>query len=208
MLTAIVCRNGTQVLVSRIDPLQETPIHGSVVSSSGTSINVSFTERYVVDDGCWRLDVGISNFIYDRIRASLTRFNNDVRQQEPHFVHNDQQMMVQGTHLRDVLLRSFSPEHVHLPQTLQEPDDVDYPSHEKLDHGITVGKGKSGYEHMGAFRDDMRIQSWARRYAEIDPVVIEGDPDLSRLNRTQIRALAMMIGQRIRLIQGASCYLF
>lgn len=116
--------------------------------------------------------------------------------------------MLQGTHLRDVLLKSFSPEHVHLPQTLQEPDNVDYPSHQKLDHGITVGKGESGYEEMGAFRDDMRIQSWARRYAEIDPVVVEGDPDLSGLNRTQIRALAMMIGQRISLIQGASCCLF
>ena len=61
---------------------------------------------------------------------------------------------------------------------------------------------------MGAFKDDMRIQSWARRYVEIDPVVIKGNPDLSHLNRMQIRALAMMIGQRIRLIQGASCYLF
>ncbi|KAF8331588.1 P-loop containing nucleoside triphosphate hydrolase protein [Amanita rubescens] len=193
---------GTQVLVSRIDPLQETPIHGSVVANNGTSVNVSFTERYEIDEGVWRLDVGISNLIYDRMRVALARLNHDVRLQEPNFVPNDQETILHGTHLRDVLLRSFSPEHAHLPQMLQAPDDVDYPSHQKLDHGSTVGKGKGGYEHMGAFRDDMRIQSWARRYAEIDPVIVEGDPDLSGLNRTQIRALATMIGQRISLIQG------
>lgn len=208
LLITNVYSTGTQVLVSRIDPLQETPIHGSVVANDGTSVNVSFTERYEIDEGVWRLDVGISNLIYDRMRVALARLNHDVRLQEPNFVPNDQETILHGTHLRDVLLRSFSPEHAHLPQMLQAPDDVDYPSHQKLDHGSTVGKGQGGYEHMGAFRDDMRIQSWARRYAEIDPVMVEGDPDLSGLNRTQIRALATMIGQRISLIQGASRYLF
>ncbi|KAF8621479.1 hypothetical protein AX15_007769 [Amanita polypyramis BW_CC] len=194
--------NGTRVLVSRLDPLQETPLHGSVVSSNGTSIKVSFPERYKIDEGLWRLDLDMSNLIYERMRDALARFNNDVSSQEPIFVANDQQMALHGTHLRDVFLRFLLPEHAHLPQSLQSPDDVNYPSHQKLDHGTAVGKGRSGYEHMGAFRDDMRIQSWARRYAEIDPIVMEGDPDLSGLNKTQIRALALMIGQRISLIQG------
>ncbi|KAK2466612.1 hypothetical protein APHAL10511_000870 [Amanita phalloides] len=194
--------NGTQVLVSRIDPLQETPLHGSVVSTTGTVVNLSFPERYPIDDGHWRLDVGISNLIYERMRTAVTRFNHDVDLQEPCFIDNDEQMVLCGTHLRDVFLRSFSPEHAHLPQPLQAPDDVDYPSHQRLDRGSFLGKGRSGYDQMGAFRDDMRIQSWARRYAEIDPLVLEGDPDLGGLNATQIRALALMIGQRISLIQG------
>ncbi|KAF8627603.1 hypothetical protein AX17_006174 [Amanita inopinata Kibby_2008] len=194
--------NGTQVLVSRIDPLRETPLHGSVVSSSSSDIKVSFPERYEIDDGIWRLDVGISNLIYERMRTALSRFNQDVRSQEPKFTANNRQTILQGTHLRDVFLKRFDPGHSNMPQALQAPDDVEYPSHQRLDHTETVGKGRSGYEQMGAFRDDMRIQSWARRYAEIDPVEIEGDPDLSKLNKTQIRALAMMVGQRISLVQG------
>ena len=185
-----------------MDPLKETPLHGSVISSNSTSIKVTFPERYNIDEGLWRIDVGISDLIFERMRTAMARFNNDVSLQEPNFVPNDQQMTLHGTHLRDIFLRFLLPGHAHLPQTLQSPDDVNYPSHQKLDHGSIVGKGRCGYEQMGTFRGDMRIQSWARRYAEIDPITIDGDPDLSGLNKTQIRAIAMMIGQRISLIQG------
>ncbi|KIL60706.1 hypothetical protein M378DRAFT_193589 [Amanita muscaria Koide BX008] len=182
--------NGTQVLVSRMDPSTETPLSGSVISSTNTSIKVSFPERYDIDDGLWRLDVGISNLIYERMRAAVTRLNHDVGTQEPKIVADDQEMILHGTCLRDVLLRAFTPD---LPRPLQAPDDVDYPSHQKLDHGEITS---------GAFKEDMRIQSWARRYAETDPIAIDGDPDLTGLNCIQIKALAMMIGQRISLIQG------
>ena len=54
----------------------------------------------------------------------------------------------------------------------------------------------------GVFAEDDTIQSWARRYREIDPVVYEGDPVLPNLNTSQIRAMAVMIGERLSLIQG------
>jgi hypothetical protein len=59
-------------------------------------------------------------------------------------------------------------------------------------------------DHGGAFKEDMRIQSWARRYSEVNPVRVEGDPVLSGLNATQTRAVAMMVGERISLVQGVS----
>jgi hypothetical protein len=50
----------------------------------------------------------------------------------------------------------------------------------------------------------MRIRSWARRYSDLNPVRVEGDPVLSGLNATQTRAIAMMVGERISLVQGVS----
>ena len=50
----------------------------------------------------------------------------------------------------------------------------------------------------------MRIMSWARRYSKEKPIIIEGDPDLGALNSSQLRAVAMMVGERISLIQGVS----
>lgn len=82
---------------------------------------------------------------------------------------------------------------------MQAADDVNYISHETLEHG-----SRQSGDHGGAFKDDMRIHSWARRYAEIDPVRVEGDPVLAGLNATQTRAVAMMVGERISLVQGVS----
>lgn len=47
-------RNGTQVLVTRIDPLQEVPVKGSVVSSTTTQLRVAFQEPFDLEDGTWR----------------------------------------------------------------------------------------------------------------------------------------------------------
>jgi hypothetical protein len=84
---------------------------------------------------------------------------------------------------------------------LQAADEFAYPPSDALEH---KSRTESGLSDAGVFKDDIRIQSWARRYAEIDPVVVEGDPVLEGLNSTQLRAMALMIGQRISLIQGVS----
>jgi hypothetical protein len=195
-------RNGTQVLISRIDPLQEDPIKGSVVSSTISQIKVCFPEQFEVGDGQWRLDVGRSNIAYERMRTAIAHLHHDPQQQEEADILTDRQLILQGTHLRDVLLRTFDPSadpHAHVP--LQAADEVAYPTHEALEHKGTMA---SELSDMGAFKDDIRIQSWARRYAELDPVVVEGDPVLEGLNSTQRRAIALMIGQRISLVQGVS----
>lgn len=88
------------------------------------------------------------------------------------------QMILQGTMLRDLLLKGFQPSK----------------------RGPLVGA-------EGAFAENQLIQSWARRYQQENPVVMEGDPKLN-LNRPQIRAIATMLGERLSLIQGVRLFCF
>ncbi|KAG5646157.1 hypothetical protein DXG03_004210 [Asterophora parasitica] len=194
--------NGSQILISRIDPLLEgkAVIKGSIVSSTSSHIKVSFNafkdDMFGIDDGQWRLDLGRSNIIYERMRSAVESMHcNPGHFEETSRV--DSQDVLRGTHLRDDLLRTFEPsENPHKHVNVQAPDEVAYLPLEALEHGS--GSGPTS----GAFKDDMRIQSWARRYAQPDPVVVEGDPVLEGLNDTQRRAVATMIGERISLIQG------
>jgi len=110
----------------------------------------------------------------------------------------DGELILLGTHMRDFILRSFSPSgSVYEPKPFQAADDASYAAHETLDHPAQIGA-----ENGGIFRDDMRIQSWARRYSRVNPVRVEGDPELRGLNATQIRAIAMMVGERVTLVHG------
>lgn len=105
--------------------------------------------------------------------------------------------MLHGTHIRHILLDSFSPASESTHSTpLQQADDVKYVSHETLDHASRVSKLP-----RGAFKDDMRIMSWAKRYMRLNPVRVEGDPILP-LNSSQVRAVATMIAEDMSLIQG------
>jgi hypothetical protein len=130
--------------------------------------------------------------------TAISHFNHDTAAIEHIVPIPEQQTILQGTHLRDVLLNSFdsSFERSHA-DPLQSPDEVNYVPHETLEHD-----GRLAGDTGGAFKDDMRIHSWARRYMKPNPVVVEGDPVLEGLNPTQIRAVATMIGERISLIQG------
>lgn len=133
----------------------------------------------------------------------MAHLNHDPAALERDISSSDRQFILQGTHLRDTLLRSFTPsfEHSH-SAPLQSADDPSYVSHDTLEH-----EGKLDGDTGGAFKDDMRIQSWARRYMRQNPVQVEGDPLLEGLNSTQIRAVATMIGERLSLIQGVSILL-
>lgn len=184
--------------MSRLDPLQEVPLRGTVMASNATQLRIVFDHKFDIDDGMWRLDVGRSNIIFERMRTAILHFNHDPAVLEASQTP-DRQFVMQGTYLRDVLLRSFSPASTSLHQPLQAPDEVEYVSHETLEH-----QSRGDHEPGGAFKDDMRIQSWARRYARPNPIEMDGDPVLDRLNATQIRAVAMMIGERVSLVQGVS----
>ncbi|KAG5650472.1 hypothetical protein H0H81_012135, partial [Sphagnurus paluster] len=192
--------NGIQVLISRIDPLQEGDkvIKGSVISSTPSHIKVAFSDMFEVDDGHWRLDVGRSDIVFQRMREAIECLHHDPQVYEAASATEPQPFLL-GTHLRDVLLRTFEPsEEPHEHIGVQAADEVAYLPHAELEHrGSTTDATQ-----FGAFKDDMRIQSWARRYAEPEPVVVEGDPILNGLNETQRRAVATMIGQRISLVQG------
>lgn len=131
---------------------------------------------------------------------AISHLNHDPDILERDSSSADRQFILQGTHLRDILLRSFTSSSGHSHSApLQPADDASYVSHETLEH-----EGKLGGDTGGAFKDDILIQSWARRYMRPNPVKVEGDPELQGLNPTQIRAVATMIGERLSLIQGVS----
>ena len=117
----------------------------------------------------------------------------------------DLQPILQGTYLRDILLRSF----------VRSRNWNDYEtSLGGCSEAFAVEVRPSSSHHKsnkppplqlpldGLFRKDARIQSWAKRYSSPDPVVIEGDPVLEKLNPTQVRAVAMMLDNRFTLVQG------
>ena len=130
--------------------------------------------------------------------TAISRLSHDVPAIEQ-AAGNGQKYMLHGTHLRHTLLDSFSPSSESTHSTpLQRPDEVNYVSHETLDHGSRGPK-----DSKGAFKEDMRIVSWAKRYMRPNSVRVEGDPCLP-LNASQVRAVATMIGESMSLIQGVS----
>jgi hypothetical protein len=172
--------------------------------------------------------------IFGRMRDAIASLHLNPSDQlatasDPWSSNRPKETILQGTQLRDVLLRAFSPtpgEH-HEPRALQDPDDASYPpaGHATLSPDAEAPVDENAPDHAphepviasksastssatamprkleGAFMNDQLIQSWARRYARSNPVRIEGDPVLP-LNEAQTRAVAMMIGERASLVQG------
>ncbi|KAJ6570724.1 P-loop containing nucleoside triphosphate hydrolase protein [Mycena sp. CBHHK59/15] len=194
--------NGTQVLISRIDPLQESFAQGSVVSRSASQVRIAFRDHFdELDTGLWRMDVGRSNIVYERMRNAISYLNHDPQQLEVAAMSADRELLLQGTHLRDVILRSSQP----TVDEVREESGVEFDGEAGFvsDEGARKDETPTGStDTYGAFKDDQRIHNWARRYSHPIPLVVEGDPTLDGLNAIQIRAIALMIGQRISLIQG------
>ncbi|KAH8977191.1 P-loop containing nucleoside triphosphate hydrolase protein [Lactarius hatsudake] len=189
---------GTSVLVTRVDPLQEKPLHGRVLSRTSTQLRISFHKLFAIDGQQWRLDLGQSNVVYERMCHAIAQLHHDPHTLQEDNSNPESELVLLGTHLRDVILRSFSPSgDTHEPKHFQAADDTSYAAHDALDHSWKIGGG-----HGGIFKDDMRIQSWAKRYSRVNPIRVDGDPELHGLNATQVRAVAMMVGERFSLIHG------
>jgi len=110
------------------------------------------------------------------------------------------QTILNGTSTRDLLLRAFQTDYQTPESSIQLtptplpsdliPTDVDatpIPTH------ITSGQG--------VLARDQLIQSWAKRYRGPKALRVEGDPVIN-LNPSQLRAMAMMLSERISLVQG------
>src|SRR5882762_7994150 len=107
----------------------------------------------------YRLDVGRSDIIYERTRMAIDQLHLNPLDQEMHRAGRDGELILQGTCLRDVLLHGFSSQKsVHRPAPIQAADDEDYVVQDTLEH-----PSRMNADHGGAFKDDMRIQSWAKR---------------------------------------------
>lgn len=147
------------------------------------------------------MDLGTSAIAYQRMCEAINSFAFDPEkiEKDPFNNHEKKEYLLRGMQLRDVLLKSFSVPKELQPETrhLQDPKEQHYVGRDKLEH-----ESRLDSQVAGAFSQDQLIQSWARRYRGPNPVVVEGDPVLEGLNSSQIRAVAMMIGERISLIQG------
>lgn len=91
--------------------------------------------------------------------------------------------ILSGTALRDILLKDFS-----------QPG-----------RAVPFRKDPSHPQRQGMFSKDMLIMSWCRRQLRPGgvPLEVEGDPNV-RLNTSQRKAIAMMLSERLSLIQGVS----
>ncbi|KAF8176314.1 P-loop containing nucleoside triphosphate hydrolase protein [Pholiota molesta] len=195
--------NGTQVLISRLDPLKEEPVSGSILSRSQTQLRVCFTNQFDLDEGTWRLDLGRPNLIYNRMRTAISQLEADpteIMKADP--PQRSSEYILEGTQVRDVILNSFMPPPEETPELDKENvvaiDSTATSSIGENSSALTV----SPLAGEGIFKNDERIQGWARRYSHADPVALEDDPPLDGLNTSQKKAMAAMIGQRFSLIQG------
>lgn len=159
--------------------MQEEHVKGSVLFASEDHLRVTFDNAFDLNNQSWRLDLGTSNVVYQRMRDAIRGLNSNPAEQENS--GREGSSIQKGTYLRDVLLRSFSP-----GNSPDLPDGVQLP----------------WTAHEGAFSQDQRIQSWAKRHSLPVPLRIEGDPDLGKMNSAQIRAIAAMVGERVSLVQG------
>jgi hypothetical protein len=91
--------------------------------------------------------------------------------------------ILSGTALRDILLKEFT-----------QPGKA-----------VPFRKDPSHPQRQGMFANDMFIMSWCRRQLRPGGTLleVEGDPDI-RLNTSQRKAIAMMLSERVSLIQGVS----
>lgn len=141
------------------------------------------------------------------------------------------QTILTGTHLRDLILRTFQQDYV--PYASKSSDAEVAPSAAHLPHGpashqgathvkledvvappfelkasdvdaLTVPSNRASRGPSGVLARNQLIQSWTKRYRSDGEVVkSDGDPQVP-LNPSQMRAIAMMLSERLSLVQGVS----
>ncbi|EAU90702.2 DNA helicase [Coprinopsis cinerea okayama7 len=193
---------GNQVLLSRVCPLTAADIiyKGTVMSVGEMKFKIYFDEEHqhrftlTAPDGItplrWRLDLGSNNIVFERMEAAIRSLWHDPKR---YYYQN----VCEGTHLRDILLKSFTPEADPMPVSDDPNSTIEQTPEDPTEKHPGEG-GRGG----GAFSDDTRIQSWVSRYSLPVPLVSEGDMPIHNLNSSQIRAMASMIGNRLSLVQG------
>lgn len=133
---------------------------------------MTFDRAFRLEDSDWRIDLGTTNIVYDRMRAAVRALDADPSL--PDAVTGNSIVIQKGTYLRDVLLNSFGSSQATRPWK----------------------------SHAGAFAHDQRIQSWVKRHSLPKAIRVEGDPELRGMNAAQTCAIATMLGERLSLVQG------
>lgn len=107
----------------------------------------------------------------------------------------EQEPILLGTNLRDLLLKRFKAKNPLGSGTASALNTTHLLTHDQVD--VPSGLGVS----TSVLFDDQRLYSWALRYQRANPLVLDGDPVFD-LNKSQVMAIACMLGNRLSLIQG------
>lgn len=102
-----------------------------------------------------------------------------------------QEIALNGTYLRDVILSDFDK---FSPHDFLEVADV---------NARTSGQPAEPMSTPGFFVHHYDLMAWAHRYNRDQPYTMRGDPEIL-LNKSQIRAIAQMLSERISVVQGVS----
>lgn len=174
-----------------------------------------------------RLDLASSDIAFTRMRAALDHLHFDPEKLAEQSTQ-DQETILLGTHLRDLLLKGFA-----APLSSSTPADVDADDKPVISRGQSqldalfaadstdadavveeasessdTGAGVEEVESeqpLSVLSGDQALHSWAQRYQRADPIVLPGDPLLD-LNPSQVAAVATMLGNRLSLVQGVSSF--
>lgn len=119
------------------------------------------------------------------------------------------QEILVGTGLRDLILRRFQSHYE--PQAAPGAGRLDEIAAQVAEMKPEDMEASTSIEHddmspRGLLSPNKLIDSWARRYRVPEgraPIAIEGDPHVP-LNPSQTRAIAMMLSERLSLVQGVS----
>jgi len=107
----------------------------------------------------------------------------------------EQEPILLGTNLRDLLLKRFK------AKSPLDSGDQSALDATPLFAPDQVGVHGSSDLSTSVLFDDQRLYSWALRYQRANPLVLDGDPVFD-LNKSQVMAIACMLGNRLSLIQG------
>lgn len=174
------------------------------------------------------LEQDVSDYVEDSFE-SYPQFPLDMPKKNPLVVSTpssaapSNQAILKGTSLRETLLRAFSKDFRPPVPSASSPSDSSSPiSNAKSDgfvsnaHALSptdldaipkphLASGTGETKKSGILNRNTLIRSWAERHRSEreTPVEVEGDPYVP-LNRTQLRAMGMMLSEALSLVQGVS----
>ncbi|BGP21149.1 DNA helicase [Rhodotorula toruloides] len=172
-------------------------------------------EAYQIDIGAETSNIDLQKAALESLffDPSLQRAHNyeEVRKaQLAHIVKGEvprrmHEVTLRGTDLRELIV----PKPGDAAYAKLEPKTVKYVdgAFEDAD-GVAITTPEPAVDALPApsipsalLRDNQLINSWIMRYSRDGPIEMPGDPQLG-LNRSQTKAIAMALGQRLSLIQG------
>ncbi len=124
------------------------------------------------------------------MREALRSLHDDPESQD-WATTSRQEIALNGTYLRDVILSNFDK---FSPHDFLEVTDT---------NARTSGQPAEPMSTPGFFVHHYDLMAWCHRHNTDHPLKKLGDPEIV-LNKSQVRAIAQMLSERISVVQGVS----